>query len=268
MRIEGRIEGPSAGATMLTAPFTGQDCVLYSASVSRQLHDGMRPASVAFASAAVDFTIVVRDAPHLRIFIRAEDVSLFDMHHGRRVMQRTFAEAPQKWQDFMLMHRAGTEWQTSSQLKEDSSCLEFEECALLNSTLATFVGELERSHDNTLRLRPLEVDVSTSQPQQSHQREDAQSKMPWRTSWECSGCANVADLDSPPLSPREVPEVETENKILVSDAPSLLEGATLADGAASVIRSVQALLLGLPAKCRGRAANLMAVHGGGQRART
>jgi len=251
MRLEAYIDGPSVGSASLTTPLTGQACVLYSVSVSRQLHDGIRPAPVAFASGSIDFVISLKDAPHVRINLRAEELSLFDMRCGRRVERKAFASAPDKWQDFILKHRAGTEWQTGSQLRADGSCLEFQECALLCGALATFVGELHRGADGTLSLRPLQIesldhDFSGTPPNSARARSAAchSAALSGRTSWECDyEVDNVIDK-----SPR-APSVENDgsahfDKVMVSDDPLLLDGAS-------------SLLRRLPGKCGSRALILM-----------
>merc|ERR1719506_3178483 len=198
LRLEAYVDGPSSNA--LTSPLTGQACVLYSVAVSRQLHDGIHPAPVAFASGSIDFVISLKDAPHVRINLKAEELSLFDMRRGRRVERKTFAAAPDKWQDFILTHRAGTEWTTVAQMRSDSSSLEFQECTLLCGALATFIGELHRGSDGSLSLRPLRLDNLASDdfagmpPSSARARHGGQSER-WRTSWEVdSGCEvdNVA----------------------------------------------------------------------------
>jgi len=245
LRLEARVEGPAAGSASLTTPLTNQACVLYSVAVSRQLHDGISPAPVAFASAGIDFVISLKDGPRVRINLNAEEVSLFDMHRGRSVHRRAFADAPDKWQDFCLTHRAGTEWQTSAQMRADSSSLEFQECALLVGTVATFVGELQRGADGTLTLRPLAADFATiKQPGPAH---TGASEL-WRTSWEFDGC-EAGNIASPPSTPRKQGEGKEAcfQKVVVSDDTLLL------DGASSLISGAGLMLRRLPAKCGGRA---------------
>lgn len=245
LRLEARVEGPAAGSASLTTPLTNQACVLYSVAVSRQLHDGISPAPVAFASAGIDFVISLKDGPRVRINVNAEEVSLFDMHRGRSVHRRAFATAPDKWQDFCLTHRAGTEWQTSAQMRADSSCLEFQECALLVGTVATFVGELQRGADGTLTLRPLAADFATIK-QPGPALTGASER--WRTSWEFDGC-EASNIASPPSTPRKEGEGKEAcfQKVVVSDDTLLL------DGASSLIGGAGLMLRRLPAKCGGRA---------------
>jgi hypothetical protein len=226
LRIEARVEGPVAGGTALTAPLTGQTCVLYSVAVSRKLHYDIDPAPVAFASDSIDFVISLKDSPQVRINLLTEDVSLFDMKRGRQVQRRSFSTAPDKWQDFILTHRAGTEWQTSSQLRSDSSSLEFQECALLCGTLATFVGELHRGADGMLSLRPLQLDGPAGDISGAglvRTRSTGLSER-WRTSWECDG-SEASNVASQPPSPREN-NVDTRfNKVMASDDPALIDGS-------------------------------------------
>jgi hypothetical protein len=247
LRLEAYVDGPSSNA--LTSPLTGQACVLYSVAVSRQLHDGIHPAPVAFASGSIDFVISLKDAPHVRINLKAEELSLFDMRRGRRVERKTFAAAPDKWQDFILTHRAGTEWTTVAQMRSDSSCLEFEECTLLCGALATFVGELHRGSDGSLSLRPLRLDnlagddFAGMPPNSARARHGAQSER-WRTSWECDSGCEVDNVASHVPAPSKRDEDALYDKVVVSDDPLLLEGAS-------------SLLRRLPAKVSARAVGVM-----------
>lgn len=265
LRLEARVEGPLDRGASLTSPLTGQPCVLFSAAVSRQLHDGVQPAPVAFASGSSDFVIVLEGASHVRITVRADEVSLFDMRHGRCVQQRAFAAAPEKWQDFILTHRAGTEWQTSSQLRSDSSSLEFQECALFCGSLATFVGELHRSSDGTLSLRPLQVEnvsgnASSAKLQRLHAESRASSDQ-WRTSWERGGCeaSNVASTTPSPRAPYESMEAPFE-KILASDDPLLLDGASFCEGVSSLLSGSRSMVRRIPSKCSTSVTSLMSVQ--------
>ena len=49
------------GSSTLKAPLTGRSCVLHSASVSKQLHDGVPAVPVAFAASSVDFMVTLVD---------------------------------------------------------------------------------------------------------------------------------------------------------------------------------------------------------------
>eukprot|EP00913_Durusdinium_trenchii_P011710 g10998.t1 len=61
LRLEVRVEGPELGSAALRAPLTGRSCVLHSAAVSKQLHDGMPAVPVAFSASSVDFTVTLVD---------------------------------------------------------------------------------------------------------------------------------------------------------------------------------------------------------------
>jgi hypothetical protein len=203
----------------------------------------MHPVPVAFASASVDFVISLRDAPQVRINLRGEDVSLFDVGKGRCVQRKSFAAAPEHWQDFILTHRAaapGNDWQTSSHLRSDGTLLEFQECALLVGVLATFVGELHRGADGALTLRPLQIESHSPDISGTHSF-DLQER--WRTSWECGGCeaANVASRPPSPRQGRDEAKVHFE-KVLASDDVRLLESS------GSVLGSASKLLRRLPSR--------------------
>jgi hypothetical protein len=247
LRLEARIEGPVAGSAELLSPLTNQACILYSAAVTRQLHDGIPPVPVAFASASVDFVISLKDAPHVLIHLRGEDVSVFDMGHGRSIERRTFGSAPDSWQDFILTHRAaapGIDWQTSSQLRSDSAVLDFQECALFTGVLATFVGELHRGADGTLSLRPLQNDnISTDTSGASRQRARlTDTTERWRTSWERGGCEVSAHANMQHEAGEES-KAQFE-KVLASDDTQLLEPYS-----ESIFGSSSVLLRRLQSKC-------------------
>jgi len=259
VRLEARIEGPAVGNVPLTTPLTGQACVLFSVAVSRQLHDGIRPAPVAFASGSVDFVISLKDSPSVRINLHADEVSLFDMCRGRQVQRKAFAAAPDKWQDFILTHRAGTEWQTSTQMRSDSSCLEFQECALLCGTVVTLVGELHRGADGALSLRPLQhdgiLDDLPGTPEVCAQSTGSSER--WLTSWECGGPEAHPNVASKPPSPTD--KGTGFGKVLASDDPLLIEGAS------SLLNSAAAMLRRLPSKCNGRPITLARQYFGAKR---
>lgn len=218
MRLEATVEGPTSGSA-LTAPLMQQSCVLYWTSVTRQLHEGMQPVPVAFASSSISFTISLVDAPGVRIELRGEDVSLFDMCSGRRTETLRFADAPEHWQDFVLSHRAagpGGDWQSSAVLRGDDASLEFQECALAVGASVTFVGELHRAAGGGLSLVPLRTDDRKP-------RWPAES-IGWRTSWEVG--ADVAGMAGA-LTPRGEAKADARlatEKVLASDDPMLLTG--------------------------------------------
>mmetsp|Transcript_116341 Transcript_116341/g.248853 ORF Transcript_116341/g.248853 Transcript_116341/m.248853 type:complete len:746 (-) Transcript_116341:72-2309(-) len=233
LRLEVRVMGPLTG-DVLTAPLTGRACVLFSAAVSRQLHDGMHPVPVAFSSGSSDFVGALSDGEDVRIQLRGEDISLFDMSGGKCVVCQAFASAPDHWQDFVTMQRAtspGAEWLPSSSMRADSTVLEFQECALLVGATVTVVGELHRSADGALSLRPWHGDgegKSTAAGLAAQQES-------WRTSWERGGCEAVDAVEtactqtSPKSIPHQAPEPEVPEmlaaKVFVSDDPLLLRGA-------------------------------------------
>lgn len=156
LRFQARIEGPVSGAA-LVAPLTQQACVLFSASASRQLHDGVHPVTVAFQAAHVDFAVTLAEEPHTRVEVRGGEVSLFDVVSGRTEQVLPFPCAPDSWQDFVNAHRTtvvGAE-STSAALRGDGAALEFQECALLVGSKVTLVGELLRGPTGNLSLQPL-----------------------------------------------------------------------------------------------------------------
>eukprot|EP00913_Durusdinium_trenchii_P011711 g10998.t2 len=98
LRLEVRVEGPELGSAALRAPLTGRSCVLHSAAVSKQLHDGMPAVPVAFSASSVDFTVTLVDDKETCIHIKGEDVSLFDTVNGKCIERTTFDAAPDSWQ--------------------------------------------------------------------------------------------------------------------------------------------------------------------------
>jgi hypothetical protein len=211
-------------------------------AASRQLHDGVPPVPVAFASSSVDFVISLKDAPHILIHLRGEDVSLFDVGRGRCAERLTFGAAPERWQDFVVTHRAaapGIDWQTSSQLSADGATLDFQECALLIGGLATFVGELHRGADGTLYLRPLQSDNISTDTSGTPRRRSLTER--WRTSWERGGCEAALTT---PHEGKEKSKAHFE-KVLASDDIHLLECCS-----DSLLGSAAALFRRLQTRCR------------------
>jgi hypothetical protein len=188
--------------------------VLYSAVVSRRLHDGVHPVPVAFASDhAASFAVSLEDAPHVHVEIRGEDVSLFDMCEGMKMEQRSFDQIPDSWEDFISVHRTAPH--LSSTLRSEGAALEFQESALLVGAQVTLVGELHRASDGTLTLRPKDGNGGGGDVP-SHSRER------WLTSWECGipGCVGAApDCSAPPGAP----DLRID-KVLTSDDPKLFSG--------------------------------------------
>eukprot|EP00930_Biecheleria_cincta_P033269 TRINITY_DN23033_c0_g1_i2.p1 TRINITY_DN23033_c0_g1~~TRINITY_DN23033_c0_g1_i2.p1 ORF type:complete len:444 (+),score=79.22 TRINITY_DN23033_c0_g1_i2:211-1542(+) len=156
LRLEAIVEEPTE-QSVLVSPLTGRSCVLYSAAVARQLHGGMHPVPLAFAAASQKVVLRVRGAQGLRVELNGEDIFLFDMLQGRHSTHCKFADAPDHWQDFVLTHRAaalGGEFQPSSALRAEGEALEFQEYSLLVGARVTAVGELHRSSNGSLSLRP------------------------------------------------------------------------------------------------------------------
>lgn len=210
LRLEVRVEGPDTGLATLKAPLTGRDCVLHSAAVSKQLHDGMPAVPMAFSASSVDFTVSLLDDKETCIHIKGEDVSLFDTVNGKCIERTTFDAAPDSWQDFVLTHRSaapqGQEWAASSSLRADDASLEFQEASLLVGTTVTVIGELHRGVDGQLSLRPWQGDVKTSW-------RGKKLREPWRTSWE-RGCDEKSSRSS-------TPEI-LKQKVFISDDEKLL----------------------------------------------
>jgi len=211
LRLQGLVKGPALQCSSLKSPLTQQDCVIYSAAVSRQLHDGMHPVPIAFSSCSTDFVISLTDAPDVQIELRGEDVFLFNMCDGRFMRQQVFNNAPDHWQDFALLHRAATpdDVQASTVPRADGAILEFQECSLVVGAIVTVVGELHRAADGSLSMRPLHDPAKGSGER-------------WRTSWELDGCH--------PPQPRAAASrggvAQTQahiEKVLVSDDPMLME---------------------------------------------
>lgn len=205
LRLEACIVGPSGHSTLLSAPLSGQTCVLYSVAVTRQLHEGMHPAPVAFASACVDFVISLRDAPDVRINVKGKHVSLFHMSLGSLQERQRFSAVPTSWQEFVLDHMAsaaGNEGQTSSSIYSNNATLEFQEYALVGGVPATFVGELHRDTDGSLSLTPLQHG--------SHSQELSDPDL--------DSC--TAGSSTSPVTPRRQPSLYDKDTALTASASS------------------------------------------------
>jgi len=218
LRIEAYVQDPLVGS-LLTAPLTQQTCVFYSSVVSQKLHDGVHPVPVAFASASVNFSVALADAPHMRIDIQGKDMAFFDMKDGKSVQRRS-RRIPEHWEDFISTHRTAP--RATSPVNDGS--LEFQECTLLVGTLVTLIGELHRGSNGTLSLRPFPEDTAcmSSAPRER-----------WRTSWEGGQSSSysakdfgdvVADQHEKSLPSWSDPAAEARiEKVLVSDDPGLLD---------------------------------------------
>lgn len=152
MRIQGRVVSESQGS--LVAPLSGQQCVMYSASISHQRHDGIHQ-PVAFRSESTDFAIEMRGSPNLRITVHSHDVGLFDMVGGKLAREHTLAEAPDAWRAFLLAHCVpGQDASSGVALGPDDSLLDFRESALDQGVEVTCIGEIARDRNGNLSLYP------------------------------------------------------------------------------------------------------------------
>lgn len=243
LRLQVLVEEPAAAA-VLHAPLSGRPCVLFSAAASQRVHDGVHPAPIAYDSASIAFTVSLLHAPHVRVELRGEDVSLFDMSLGGFTIRQMLDAAPEHWRDFVVRHRTAAasrdEPGASSSWRKPASCpvFEFQECALLVGAVATVVGELHRGADGALSLRPLQGSTSDIS-------RGATAFEPWRTSWEQPGCeigtAMLADHINHAAAGTSI-EATVEDaaaitdNILVSDDPELLSSAALCRG--SILRDI------------------------------
>eukprot|EP00930_Biecheleria_cincta_P072052 TRINITY_DN59495_c0_g1_i1.p1 TRINITY_DN59495_c0_g1~~TRINITY_DN59495_c0_g1_i1.p1 ORF type:complete len:504 (-),score=95.19 TRINITY_DN59495_c0_g1_i1:2-1513(-) len=157
VRVEGRI-ALADQAEALTAPFSGRECVFYSASVSQQRHDSIHQPPLAYHSIGKDFVLKLTDAANVQLHISSEDVAMFQMSRGLHVSEQAFSEAPKSWCSFVLEHLlpsadASNHFKKCADLGSDGETLEFRECALLVGGIVTCVGEL--SHENgRLKVHP------------------------------------------------------------------------------------------------------------------
>lgn len=229
LRFHVQVVGPVSGETLLTAPLTGRKCVLHSAAVCRELHEGMPAVPMAYLASNVDFVVALTDKPEVRFTVKGSDVSLFDMKQGRRVERLTFAKAPDEWQDFILTHRsaapAGADWPASSVLRADTTPVEFQECALLVGSTITVVGELHRGTDGVLCLRPWHMEDVDEKLLSAAAARLVTAREPWRTSWEGSH-AKTPMVKSPTKEIGNVPVLLTE-KVLASDDEALMKQASV-----------------------------------------
>jgi len=217
LRLEVKIEGPDTGLAALRAPLTGRQCVLHSAAVSKQLHDGMPAVPVAFSASSVDFIVSLLDEKETRIHIKGEDVSLFDTVNGKCIERTTFDSAPDSWQDFVLTHRSaapqGQEWAASSSLRADDANLEFQEASLLVGSTVTVIGELHRGVDGQLSMKPWQGEVKTSW-------RGKKLREPWRTSWE-RGCDEKGSRSSTPEVLKQKVFISDDEKLLATKEPEV-----------------------------------------------
>eukprot|EP00931_Biecheleriopsis_adriatica_P004206 TRINITY_DN105910_c0_g1_i1.p1 TRINITY_DN105910_c0_g1~~TRINITY_DN105910_c0_g1_i1.p1 ORF type:complete len:450 (-),score=75.62 TRINITY_DN105910_c0_g1_i1:34-1383(-) len=210
-RVEGRVVTDQSAGGSLAAPFSGSECVYYSASVSQQRHDSIHQPPLAFHSSDRDFVIEVKDAPHVRINVSGSDVALFSMKRGLREWQQAFAEAPKSWCSFVLEHLvpstdASMHFKKCIDLGSDGVALEFRECALLADSSITCVGEVFRDERGNLQLVPwqpqlAELDVGngkTSKPWLQRAVPWLEGQSGWRKALGSADClvGNVLVSDS------------------------------------------------------------------------
>lgn len=156
VRIEGRIFARSE-SEVLKAPFSGRACVMYSASVSPQRHDGVHCPPLAFRQASVNFGVQLSDAPHVALVVSGEDVGLFDMKIGQQENDEVFCDAPRSWQAFLLEYLAASpalKFKSCVDLTSAGSALQFRESALLDGAVVTCLGEVVCEKSGALRLAP------------------------------------------------------------------------------------------------------------------
>eukprot|EP00929_Paragymnodinium_shiwhaense_P090284 TRINITY_DN5043_c0_g1_i1.p1 TRINITY_DN5043_c0_g1~~TRINITY_DN5043_c0_g1_i1.p1 ORF type:complete len:529 (-),score=132.41 TRINITY_DN5043_c0_g1_i1:348-1853(-) len=159
IRLEGEVvEAVGLGSKPLVAPLSEQECVLYSATVSKRVRG--QGLAVSFAAANVDFKLRLLDDPSTTVEVMGMDVSVFDMCEGRLVRAAaTFQSVPKHWRAFVVKHQveALPDGKISVEdLSADEVALEFQETALLLGSRVTLVGELCRAANGMLSVQPLE----------------------------------------------------------------------------------------------------------------
>lgn len=167
IRVEGRIaRADQAEGNSLTAPFSGRECVFYSASVSQQRYDSIHQPPLAFHSTGSDFVLKLTNSANVQVHISSEDVAMFYMSRGLQVSEQAFSEAPKSWCSFVLEHLvpsadASNHFKKCADLGSDGETLEFRECALLVGAIVTCVGEL--SHENgQLKIHPWQPQMAVN----------------------------------------------------------------------------------------------------------
>lgn len=151
VRFQVQVEGPLSGIP-LTSPLSRKPCVLYSAGVSSPSFEGLNPMSVAYAADSQAFVVSLLEAPHVRIEVRGDEVSLFEMSEGFLSQRAKFNSVPNHWQEFALSRRLSATYHSppASRLYSEDPVLEFQECALHVGAHLTCVGELRRREDGVL----------------------------------------------------------------------------------------------------------------------
>jgi hypothetical protein len=160
VRIQGKIV--ATPQSVMSAPFSGRSCVMYSASVAHGRLDGVHQPPVAYHSANSDFVVELADDPEVKVTVHGQDVALFDMVQGSCAQEYMFVDAPEAWQAFTLAHTVG---RTSSDAPCGASSqvdfgvasareLEFCESALPVGATVTCLGEVVRDRLGGLNLLP------------------------------------------------------------------------------------------------------------------
>jgi len=227
LRLEVRVQRPRQ-QTLLVAPFTKRPCVVYSCSVSRLLHDSAHVVPSAFAADSIDFQVSLVDAPHIEVEVRGDDVCLFEMRGGgQHVERRRSDRLIDTWRDFMMTHRTAPHSLGASPPPQGGIPLEMRECALVVGATVTLVGELHRTGDGGLALRPL-LTPDRNGNENSIARGLAPGPSPrelWRTSWE-----HGSETDEELAAAAAASEAggggweQRIDKVLVCDDPSLRDG--------------------------------------------
>lgn len=224
-RVQARVKATPGNA--LTAPFSGRQCVSYSASVSQRRHDSVHPPPLAFHKASTDFLLEVASTPPMLINVAGQDVSLFDMSDGLQVTEQAFVSAPNTWRGFVLAHLvpsadATAHFNSCAELSPEGAPLEFRESALLVGSTVTCVGEMVRDANGRLCLQPLR----SLPPQTEEALEQAPVPSKRSKSWLSRAVSWLAFLHRS----RELSKANKEGLIghvMVSDQPSLVGKAAL-----------------------------------------
>lgn len=210
LRLEARVTRATGGAEV-TAPLTKKSCVFYSAAASKELHDGVQNFPLAFSMASVDFCVSLLDAPDVEIQIQGSDISMFGMLQGSFREQRRADAIPPSFQEFMAVNR--TFPHPSFNVRSVRTVLDFQECCLCVGAVITAVGELHRTPDGVLSLRPLALDGL-----QHAQDADLLSAL------EVSGLAQDhrhGGKEQPRVQQQAQPPAWHADRVLISDHPRL-----------------------------------------------
>jgi len=99
------------------------------------------------------------DAPEVFLVVHSHDVELFSMADGSHSCEHVFSAAPEPCRSFVLDHLvpasdASIHFGACVDLSSKDASLEFRECALLEGSLVTCVGEIARDRKGELGLHP------------------------------------------------------------------------------------------------------------------